>query len=406
MSAFLSYTHSTNTLKKDMKIKPLPLSLLCASLLCFSSAYALDFYVVVPVKNRTSAAQVSLTPATPSSGIVGQPYVYDFKPHLVVTNDSFFNGSGVTWAITGGALPQGLSLSEDGVVSGTPTAAGSRDTTLRATYKAKLGSQTYTFTIATMGSQAYTSPGTYTFTVPDGIESISALAIGGGGSGGNGGDTYCNGGASGGDSSFGSWVVAGGGVGAPSSSRAGGAGGSVKAGIGNAGGSGVSGGGGAGGYSGKGGAGSASGWGYSSGAGGGVGLYGEGASGAGGASVGSGPGSPGTGGAGGGGSGGSGYGGNGKGGGGGSNGADGANANAVGGVGGAYGGGGGGSSWCGGGGGGALAYANNIAVTPGQKITVTVGAPGATFSSGGAGAVRIVWPGSIRQFPSTNVSTN
>lgn len=393
-----------------MKIKTLQLSLLCASLLCFGSAYAADFYVVVPVKNRTSAAQVSLTPATPSAGIVGQPYVYDFKPHLVVTNDVSFNGSGVTWALTGGALPQGLSLSADGVVSGTPASAGSQDATLQATYKAKLGAQTYTFSIGSTGSQTFDSPGTYTFTVPSGITSISALAVGAGGSGGSGLSTYCNGGASGGDSSVGSWVVAGGGAGAPNA-RATAAGGIVKAGTGNAGGeSAAGGGGGAGGYSGKGGAGSGSGSGYSSGAGGGVGLYGEGASGAGGAPTGwygSNAGSPGTGGAGGGGSGGNNYAGNGKGGGGGSNGANGANAaNSVGGVGGAYGGGGGGTGWCGGGGGGALAYANNIAVTPGQKITVTVGAPGATFSSGGAGAVRIVWPGSIRQFPSTNVSTN
>lgn len=61
--------------------------------------------------------------------------------------------------------------------------------------------------------------------------------------------------------------------------------------------------------------------------------------------------------------------------------------------------------------GGALAYKNNYAVTPGQGIGVYVGIGGqgqgtiveAGGGSGGPGAVRIVWPGNTRQFPSTNV---
>ena len=94
-----------------------------------------------------------------------------------------------------------------------------------------------------------------------------------------------------------------------------------------------------------------------------------------------------------------------------------------------YGGGGGGGAYGGGGGGGgvssgsssisglggALAYLNNYSVTPGNTYTVVVaikvnGAAAATFRSfqydaggqGGSGAVRIIWPGLTRQFPSTN----
>ena len=56
--------------------------------------------------------------------------------------------------------------------------------------------------------------------------------------------------------------------------------------------------------------------------------------------------------------------------------------------------------------GGALAYRNNYSVTPGQQFNVLTGWGGIGQGSGGSGAdgaVRIVWPGDTRQFPSTNV---
>lgn len=59
---------------------------------------------------------------------------------------------------------------------------------------------------------------------------------------------------------------------------------------------------------------------------------------------------------------------------------------------------------------GALAYVNNVAVTPGQAYFVIVGkgGTGSGFSGGvgAGGAVRIVWPGNTRQFPSTNVGVD
>ena len=59
-----------------------------------------------------------------------------------------------------------------------------------------------------------------------------------------------------------------------------------------------------------------------------------------------------------------------------------------------------------GGNGGALAYKNNYAVTPGESYFVFAGQGGLGQNDGGSGAngaVRIVWPGDTRQFPSTNV---
>ena len=66
-----------------------------------------------------------------------------------------------------------------------------------------------------------------------------------------------------------------------------------------------------------------------------------------------------------------------------------------------------------GGNGGALAYKNTISVTPSQELQVIVGQGGwgggttnCTYYGGGvggAGAVRIVWPGDTRTFPNTSV---
>jgi hypothetical protein len=84
-----------------------------------------------------------------------------------------------------------------------------------------------------------------------------------------------------------------------------------------------------------------------------------------------------------------------------------------GGLGGGFGGGGGGGRDGTGGGGGAIAYINNLSLSAGQTYTVQVGAGGVGQNSGnptqrgggngGSGAVRIVWAGSARQFPSTSI---
>jgi hypothetical protein len=73
--------------------------------------------------------------------------------------------------------------------------------------------------------------------------------------------------------------------------------------------------------------------------------------------------------------------------------------------------GGSGTDYYGAGNGGALAYLNNVSVTPNTYYTVIVGQGGYgvgndNFNSAGVGAgggVRIVWPGNTRTFPSTNV---
>jgi hypothetical protein len=264
---------------------------------------------------------------------------------------------------------------------------------------------TSTTTGAAPSSSLFTFPGSYTWIAPAGVTSISVVAVGGGGTG----RQQCGGQVSGGASSFTTCVVANGGAGG-SFGASGGAGGTVGAGTGFAGGAGGGGGGcqrggggGAGGYTAVGGVGGAGGGGVGAAAtgGGGGGGYGAGAGGGGVGIFGSsGNGIGGTGGS--------------TVGGGGSGGLNGKVTNgSIAGGGGLFGGGGGAAAIGGGamagGGAGALAYKNNITVSAGSPYTVTVGNGGvpvpAVCSSarGGSGAVRIIWPGTARQFPSTQV---
>ncbi len=107
-------------------------------------AFAADYFVVVPVPNRTSPVTVTLGAYTLPGGIVGVPYAnFDFKQLLSVTGDAAFNAGAVTWAVSSGALPQGMSLSAQGVLSGTPATAGSSSFVLSATYKTRQGTNTY-----------------------------------------------------------------------------------------------------------------------------------------------------------------------------------------------------------------------------------------------------------------------
>lgn len=122
------------------------LSLLLA--LAGASAFAADYYLVVPVKGRTStdpyaAIKVALNAYTLPGAEVGTAYSFDLKPLLAVSGDANFDASQVTWSLDGTTLPAGLSLNADGTLSGTPASAGTTNFSVRATYKTKSGVQSY-----------------------------------------------------------------------------------------------------------------------------------------------------------------------------------------------------------------------------------------------------------------------
>lgn len=389
----------------------------------------------------------NIAPAWTTSGTlpaanVGTAYSYQ----LVATDDSVLQ-----YSLQSGSLPAGLSISSSGLISGTPTLSGSFTFYVNATdQNGSTTSSQLSIASDAIGGVLYQTPGSYTFTVPSGVTSVSVVAIGGGqggggsansavstsqgggaggglsygtvsvtpgqqisvavGSGGSGG-TYKNSGNQGGTSSFGSFIIASGGSGntvgaignpnatTPSggSGTAGTSSGTNRSGGGSGGtggvgssGDGGGGGGGAGGYSGNGGLGGGAG--QDSGP---TGLATAGTGGGGGGGAG-GPGGNDQAGSGGGGTGVYGIGSNGTAGGSATTWAASSTVSS--------GGGGGGSS-------GNSGTSSNLN-TPGVGGTFGGGGGGGNGNddtsaggSGGSGAVRIIW-GMGRSFPSTNVNQN
>lgn len=120
------------------------LALACSTL----SAYATDYYVVVPFKSKTTTEKPPVVTVT--LGAVGLPaayqgtaYAYDLKPLLQVKGDASFDLTKVTWSLSAGTLPAGLTLKTDGTLAGTPTVPGQQTVTVRANYKGVNGEQSY-----------------------------------------------------------------------------------------------------------------------------------------------------------------------------------------------------------------------------------------------------------------------
>ena len=131
-----------------MKIILLKRKTLAAALFAASGlASAASYYVVVPVTGKTvllAGIQVALNGYVPAPGLVGLAYdTFDFNQVLSVTGDPDFSPSRVSWSVASGALPQGLAISRDGRLSGTPAAVGTSSFVLRAIYKTRTGEQTY-----------------------------------------------------------------------------------------------------------------------------------------------------------------------------------------------------------------------------------------------------------------------
>lgn len=111
------------------------------------STLAADYFVVVPVPNRTATTgniTVALNQYSLPRAIAGRPYAgFDFAALLQVKGDPAFNPAGVTWSVAGGALPAGMALSRDGKLTGAPTVAGTSAFQVLALYKTKAGQLGY-----------------------------------------------------------------------------------------------------------------------------------------------------------------------------------------------------------------------------------------------------------------------
>lgn len=135
-----------------MKRTRLILSLFLAALAAPSLA-ANQYIVRIPAKialpsgieapaTPTPPVSMALANATLPMGQIGQSYLYDFSSLLSISEPDY-NLADISWSITQGALPPGLSLSGSGVIQGAPTGYEGQSFTLEAAYRDTKASHTY-----------------------------------------------------------------------------------------------------------------------------------------------------------------------------------------------------------------------------------------------------------------------
>lgn len=130
--------------------------------------------------NNVGANAPVWTTASGALTATGQGNSYSLQ--LVATDDS---GAAPTYSIASGSLPTGLTLSSSGLISGTCTGSGTFSFTVNATdANGTSTAQSFSIFSAASGGTLYSTPGTYTFTVPSAVSSINVVAVGAGGGGG------------------------------------------------------------------------------------------------------------------------------------------------------------------------------------------------------------------------------
>ncbi|KVP17268.1 choice-of-anchor D domain-containing protein [Burkholderia ubonensis] len=140
---------------------------------------ATQYLVVVPIQGRAAAPiSVSLSNAALPAAETGVPYAgYDLKPHLSVSGDAGFTGSGVTWSVASGSIPAGLALNADGTLSGTPTAsANTYNFSVAARYKGVTGVGAYSLAVKSAASASLVPNGQGSTVIPTtGVNDYTAL---------------------------------------------------------------------------------------------------------------------------------------------------------------------------------------------------------------------------------------
>ena len=98
------------------------------------------------------------------------------------------DGDTITYSVTTGSLPAGLSISSStGLITGTATAVGSNTTTtftVSAATSSDTSTRQFSITVSAPVITSYTSTGSGTFSVPTGLTTLDVLVVAGGGGGG------------------------------------------------------------------------------------------------------------------------------------------------------------------------------------------------------------------------------
>jgi hypothetical protein len=147
-----------------------------------------------------SIALINTNPTITTEGDASYELNSDGTPTVITLAANDPEGVPITWShtVTSGSLEDTTVTNVDNVFTVTP---GQTEATFDLTFTASDGinidTSTSSFTLSfapPAGQQEYTSPGTYSWTAPDGITSVSVVCVGGGGSGG----THGTGGGGGG----------------------------------------------------------------------------------------------------------------------------------------------------------------------------------------------------------------
>jgi hypothetical protein len=141
----------------------------------------------------TKVVQLTVSTAVPVFSTQNLPGSVQLSAAFSSTATQAAAGSGTTvHTLTAGALPTWATLSSAGVLSGTVPASpsgafsGPFTFTVTATNGAFVVNKSFTWTFylgLVQGQNAYTSPGTYSWTAPTAVTEVSVVAIGGGGAG-------------------------------------------------------------------------------------------------------------------------------------------------------------------------------------------------------------------------------
>lgn len=132
---------------------PAPVSITVSPMVKTKNAY----YLVVGSEGRFAAQAIKdaaihldLDDQTFPTAYDGIPYGINLNPALRISGDLSFTGTGVRWSVEGGAVPPGLELATNGILSGTPRIAneGSFTFTAAAKYKTRLVKREYTIEVA------------------------------------------------------------------------------------------------------------------------------------------------------------------------------------------------------------------------------------------------------------------
>lgn len=127
---------------------------LLVALALSSHAFAAEYFIVVPFKKVAPGAPanpitVTLNTYNLPSATVATPYAgFNLNDLLVVGGDPGYTPGSASWSVVSGALPPGISLSANGLITGTPVSAGTSSFQLKATYKSKEGLQSYQIVVA------------------------------------------------------------------------------------------------------------------------------------------------------------------------------------------------------------------------------------------------------------------